>query len=184
MNDAVDSRGIGLQPQRGENPIYQFVFIVYMIFGSLFITNLFIEVVINTFDKEKRAIDMNDRLTPFQKEYIQLQLKCYNTTPQTKINTKLAIRKYSLMIVEHDYFDPLIMSVILLNALALTLIWVGISFELIDLLETIQEVFNFIFMIECLLKLIAYQKNYFNNGWNNFDFMVVVGGIYGLVMKS
>jgi hypothetical protein len=57
MNDAVDSRGIGLQPQRGENPMYQYVFIMYMIFGSLFITNLFIEVVINTFDKEKRAID-------------------------------------------------------------------------------------------------------------------------------
>ena len=39
-------------------------------------------------------------------------------------------------------------------------------------------------MIECLLKLIAYQRSYFKNGWNNFDFVVVVGGIYGLVMKS
>ena len=70
MNDAVDSRGIGLQPKRGENPVYQYIFIVYMIFGSLFITNLFIEVVINTFDREKRAVDRNDRLTAFQKEYI------------------------------------------------------------------------------------------------------------------
>ena len=43
-----------------------------MIFGSLFITNLFIEVVINTFDKEKNKIDRNFMLTLFQKEWIQL----------------------------------------------------------------------------------------------------------------
>jgi len=36
-----------------------------MIFGSLFITNLFIEVVINTFDKEKNKIDRNFMLTNF-----------------------------------------------------------------------------------------------------------------------
>ena len=62
------------------------------------------------------------------------------------------------MIVEHDYFDPMIMSVILLNALALTFVWVGISPSFTDSLEAIQEVFNFIFMIECVLKLMAYQK--------------------------
>ena len=41
------------------------------------------------------------------------------------------------MIVEHDYFDPMIMSVILLNALALTFIWVGISPEFIGIIEAI-----------------------------------------------
>jgi voltage-dependent calcium channel L type alpha-1D len=65
MNLAVDSIGIGMQPIRNQNPIYQYLFIIYMIFGSLFITNLFIEVVINTFDKEKKAIDRNDRVTSF-----------------------------------------------------------------------------------------------------------------------
>lgn len=54
MNDAVDARGIGLQPKTGENPFYKLIFIVYMVFGSLFITNLFIEVVINTFHTKKR----------------------------------------------------------------------------------------------------------------------------------
>jgi hypothetical protein len=57
--------GIGIQPVRNANPVYQYVFIIYMIFGSLFITNLFIEVVINTFDQEKKAIDRNYRLTKF-----------------------------------------------------------------------------------------------------------------------
>ena len=65
MNQANDSMGIGIQPKMNANPVYQYLFIVYMIFGSLFITNLFIEVVINTFDQEKKAIDKNDSLTKF-----------------------------------------------------------------------------------------------------------------------
>jgi hypothetical protein len=87
-----------------------------MIFGSLFITNLFIEVVINTFDKEKKAIDRNDRLTAFQNEWIELQLKCYSVSPEAKINSTFIIRTLSFQIVEYKYFDPFIMLVILLNA--------------------------------------------------------------------
>jgi hypothetical protein len=65
-----------------------------MIFGSLFITNLFIEVVINTFDKEKKKIDRNHMLTNFQKEWIQLQIKCYAARPNTQVRTKNAIRQF------------------------------------------------------------------------------------------
>ena len=43
---------------------------------------------------------------------------------------------------------------------------------------------NFIFMIECILKLIAYRKFYFNSGWNVFDFFIVAGGLLGLIVKN
>ena len=72
--------------------MYQYIFIVYMIFGSLFITNLFIEVVINTFDKEKQKIDRNFKLSYFQKEWIFVQLKCYELQPNTQVNTTSSIR--------------------------------------------------------------------------------------------
>ena len=65
MNNAVDAVGIGMQPKQGHNIFFRYIFILYMIFGSLFITNLFIEVVINTFDKEKNKIDRNFMLTEF-----------------------------------------------------------------------------------------------------------------------
>lgn len=87
MNNAVSSRGIGFEPKEGSNNFYKVIFIIYMIFGSLFITNLFIEVVINTFHVKKRQLDRNYTLTSFQKEWIQLQIKCYNTKPETQIYT-------------------------------------------------------------------------------------------------
>ena len=85
MNQAVDSTSIGMEPKRSNNPQFQYVFIAYMIFGSLFITNLFIYVVINTVEEEKSKIDRNYLLTNFQKEWIQVQLKCYQITPRTKV---------------------------------------------------------------------------------------------------
>ena len=106
-----------------------------MIFGSLFITNLFIEVVINTFDKEKKAVDRNDRLTGFQKEWIRLQLKCYDVSPIAKINTDFALRNFCIKIVQHEYFDPFIMFCIILNAIVLGLIYKDITFETSELLD-------------------------------------------------
>jgi len=76
------------------------------------------------------------------------------------------------------------MIIIIFNAVALTFVWIGIDQEIFHNVEKIQEIFNYIFIIECLLKLIAYQKFYFNSGWNFFDAVVVVGGILGIIFKD
>lgn len=65
MYSAVDSVGIRMHPKLNFNLSYQLLFLIFMIFGSMFITNLFVEVVINTFDKEKQKIDRNYMLTNF-----------------------------------------------------------------------------------------------------------------------
>ena len=72
MNQAVDSTKVGMEPKRDNNRHFHFIFIGYMIFGSLFITNLFIYVVINTFNQQKNKIDKNYLLTEFQQEWIQI----------------------------------------------------------------------------------------------------------------
>lgn len=94
-----------------------------MIFGSLFVTNLFIEVVINTFDKEKAKIDRNFMLTEFQREWIQVQLRCYSVKPKSTVVTNSNLRLVCLRIVEWPIFDWFIMAIILLNALALICVW-------------------------------------------------------------
>lgn len=76
------------------------------------------------------------------------------------------------------------MIIIIFNAAALTFVWVDIDPQIFHMVEEIQEIFNYIFIVECLLKLIAYQKFYFYSGWNVFDFVVVGGGILGTVFKE
>ncbi len=70
MFDAVDTTDIGLQPIENNRPFFKFLFILYMLFGSIFITHLFIEVVIATYESQRKIIDGDQNLTEFQQEFI------------------------------------------------------------------------------------------------------------------
>ena len=45
-------------------------------------------------------------------------------------------------------------------------------------------VLMFIFTFECLIKLIALKCSYFRDGWNQFDFLVVVGSNFATIMTK
>jgi hypothetical protein len=45
-------------------------------------------------------------------------------------------------------------------------------------------IFTLIFLIEAIMKLMAFGKSYFNNSWNQFDFFVVVASIFDIIIKA
>lgn len=47
-----------------------------------------------------------------------------------------------------------------------------------------NNIFTAIFIIEAMLKLIAYGDTYFNNTWNQFDFFVVISSIIDIFMTA
>ena len=56
MADAVDSRGVDLQPSR-EASLYAYVyFVIFIICGSFFTLNLFIGVIIDNFNMLKKKV--------------------------------------------------------------------------------------------------------------------------------
>lgn len=81
MWNAVDATEIYQVPQRNFSPGYIFFFLLFMIIGSLFILNLFVGVVINTFNQEKEKLSNNNKMTDLQKEYVEVMIKCYSTNP-------------------------------------------------------------------------------------------------------
>lgn len=54
----------------------------------------------------------------------------------------------------------------------------------IVLIEDIGIIFTVIFIIEMVLKLIAFGGSYFNYGWNNFDFFVVCAAIFDIILNN
>lgn len=63
MFAVVDSNKIDLVPERNLHPGYIVYFGIFMIVGSLFILNLFVGVVINTFNVEKEKLSHNGLMT-------------------------------------------------------------------------------------------------------------------------
>ena len=52
------------------------------------------------------------------------------------------------------------------------------------LLDLTNNIFTIIFILEAVLKLIAYGNTYFNNSWNQFDFFVVFSSIIDVGMSG
>lgn len=58
MNDAIDSREILKQPIRETNIYMYLYFVFFIIFGSFFTLNLFIGVIIDNFNEQKKKISI------------------------------------------------------------------------------------------------------------------------------
>ena len=76
------------------------------------------------------------------------------------------------------------MGIIIINAISLSLVWVDMDPRIVQNTNFLQEVFNLIFMLECALKITAYKGQYFQCGWNKFDFFLVISGMFGLIFQN
>lgn len=60
----------------------------------------------------------------------------------------------------------------------------GMTPEVTFVLRFSNYIFTFIFFTEAVLKLVAFGSSYFKNGWNKFDFFVVVSSILDVVLDQ
>ena len=70
MWDSTNAKGVDLQPQGNVAPYMVIVFIILVIIISMLFLNLFVGVVIETFNVEKELLSYNQLLRPSQKAWI------------------------------------------------------------------------------------------------------------------
>jgi hypothetical protein len=70
------------------------------------------------------------------------------------------------------------------NTVCLALTWYDEPVGLAPLLETINLVFNFIYTIEFIIKVTGFGLDYFADGWNNFDLVIVLAAWFGMLDKK
>ncbi|KAL8164865.1 UNVERIFIED_CONTAM: hypothetical protein K2H54_012010 [Gekko kuhli] len=81
-------------------------------------------------------------------------------------------------------FDIFILSLILLNVVVMAVEHEDETEETKSLLKNLNTFFVSIFTGECLMKIFAFRHYYFRNGWNIFDFVVVILSITSLAASS
>ncbi|XP_062342064.1 sodium channel protein type 4 subunit alpha B isoform X2 [Osmerus eperlanus] len=85
-------------------------------------------------------------------------------------------RKTCFTIVEHNYFETFIIFMILLSsgALAFEDIYIEQRRVIKTILEYADQIFTYVFIIEMILKWVAYGfQTYFTNAWCWLDFLIV-----------
>ncbi|XP_074687045.1 sodium channel protein type 5 subunit alpha-like isoform X1 [Strix aluco] len=186
MYAAVDSRECEEQPEWECNLYMYLYFVIFIIFGSFFTLNLFIGVIIDNFNQQKKKISGQDIfMTEEQKKYYNAMKKLGSKKPQKPIPRPLnKYQGFIFDVVSKQAFDVSIMILICLNMVTMMVETDDQSQEKVNILHKINMLFVAIFTGECIIKMLALRHYYFTNGWNIFDFVVVILSIVGTVLSD
>uniref|UniRef100_A0A8C2UDA3 Sodium channel protein type 2 subunit alpha-like n=1 Tax=Coturnix japonica TaxID=93934 RepID=A0A8C2UDA3_COTJA len=183
MYAAVDSRNVLDQPKYEDNLYMYLYFVIFIIFGSFFTLNLFIGVIIDNFNQQKKKISQDIFMTEEQKKYYNAMKKLGSKKPQSSPYRN----KFQGMVfdfVTKQAFDISIMILICLNMVTMMVETDDQSEDMENILYWINLVFIVLFTGEFVLKLISLRHYYFTIGWNIFDFVVVILSIVGMFLAE
>ncbi|XP_063929406.1 sodium channel protein para-like isoform X8 [Zophobas morio] len=187
MNDAIDSRDINKQPIRETNIYMYLYFVFFIIFGSFFTLNLFIGVIIDNFNEQKKkgGDSIALMMTDAQKKYYNAMKKMGSKKPMKAIpRPRWRPQAIVFEIVSNKKFDMIIMLFIGLNMLTMTMDHYQQEETFTKVLDSLNTIFIVIFSTECLMKIFALRYHYFTEPWNLFDTVVVILSILGLVLSD
>ncbi|TRZ27021.1 hypothetical protein HGM15179_000066 [Zosterops borbonicus] len=173
------------QPKYEDNLYMYLYFVIFIIFGSFFTLNLFIGVIIDNFNQQKKKISQDIFMTEEQKKYYNAMKKLGSKKPQKPIPRPA--NKFQGMVfdfVTKQAFDISIMILICLNMVTMMVETDDQSEDMENILYWINLVFIVLFTGEFVLKLISLRHYYFTIGWNIFDFVVVILSIVGMFLAE
>lgn len=128
MYRAMNSRGPDLVPGYKTNSYLSLFFVAYIIVGAFFITNLFVGVVISSYNRESERLGKDFLLTKEQRKWIETKLLTVRVKP--KLAAKVAHNRFRYFfnkIAKSDYFEYFILTSIAINTCVLAVKWTGMS---------------------------------------------------------
>ncbi|XP_022243584.1 sodium channel protein para-like [Limulus polyphemus] len=188
MNSAIDSKNSkGEQPEDEINIYMYLYFVFFIIFGSFFTLNLFIGVIIDNFNEQKKKTggSLEMFMTEDQKKYYNAMKKMGSRKPIKAIpRPRFKPQAIAFDLITNARFDMAIMIFIMLNMIVMSLEHYRQAemFELI--VERLNIFFIAVFTAECVLKIFALRLHYFKEPWNIFDFVVVILSVIGVGLKD
>lgn len=86
------------------------------------------------------------------------------------------IRERLKTFIENSIVQYIILGIIFCNAILLGIDTIpNLPANVSVILQTLNSIITYIFIVEILIKLVAYSYTFFKDGWNVFDLIVVVG---------
>ena len=81
--------------------------------------------------------------------------KCFNTSEDTR-------------------FQNFILLLIVLNAVMIGIDTFELNTDLKAAIDIADTIVLYIFIVELLIRLVAHGSTFFSDGWNNFDFIIII----------
>ncbi|XP_078343776.1 voltage-dependent L-type calcium channel subunit alpha-1D-like isoform X1 [Oculina patagonica] len=163
------------------SPGYALYYISFVVVFSFFFLNIFVALIILTFQTEGEREIASCELDRNQRDCIQFALTAkpaqrYMPTDHKSLQYKIWV------VVTSKPFDTFILVLIALNTVVLMSQHYKQDQYFTDILMYLNMAFTALYVIEAGLKFIALRLNYFRDYWNIFDFIVVLGGLLDVIV--
>eukprot|EP00941_MAST-03F_sp_MAST-3F-sp1_P000668 g668.t1 len=185
MLAGVDNRGIDMQPVENTGESNIIFFVAFIIVGAFFIVNVFVGVVCSTFSELKKIKGGAFLMTEKQAQWARIHEQVFTAwRPKIKYPVpKNCFSRICFSIAIDPNFDRFIMLCILLNTIVMATPFFGMPSEYGSFVDVTNICFGALFTVEAIIKLVAYKWRYFKEGWNQFDFIIVLGFLAGVVAE-
>ncbi|XP_055550027.1 voltage-dependent calcium channel type A subunit alpha-1-like isoform X7 [Wyeomyia smithii] len=152
-------------------------YIVYFVVFPFFFVNIFVALIIITFQEQGEAELQDGEIDKNQKSCIDFTI---GARPLERyIPTKHSGFKYTVWrIVVSAPFEYFIMTLIVFNTLLLMMKCHDQNKKLENFMKYLNMIFTGMFSVETVLKIIGFgARNFFKDAWNVFDLITVIGSI-------
>ncbi|KAM7445212.1 hypothetical protein ABFA07_006340 [Porites harrisoni] len=181
MQSTMDTTEEDMGPIVNNSPGYAIYYISFVVVFSFFFLNIFVALIILTFQEEGEREIASCELDRNQRDCIQFALTSKPAQRYMPRNVK-SVQYKIWTLVSSKPFDTFILCLIALNTVVLMTQHYNEPKDFQDILMYLNIFFTVLYMIEAGLKFIALRFNYFKDYWNLFDFIVVLGGLLDVIV--
>uniref|UniRef100_A0A8D0RDE1 Voltage-dependent T-type calcium channel subunit alpha n=1 Tax=Sus scrofa TaxID=9823 RepID=A0A8D0RDE1_PIG len=185
MYNGLDAVAVDQQPVPNHNPWMLLYFISFLLIVSFFVLNMFVGVVVENFHKCRQHQEAEEARRREEKRLRRLEKKRRKAQRLPYYATYCPTRLLIHSMCTSHYLDIFITFIICLNVVTMSLEHYNQPTSLETALKYCNYMFTTVFVLEAVLKLVAFGlRRFFKDRWNQLDLAIVLLSVMGITLEE
>ncbi|XP_043822120.1 voltage-dependent T-type calcium channel subunit alpha-1I isoform X3 [Dromiciops gliroides] len=185
MYNGLDAVAVDQQPVTNHNPWMLLYFISFLLIVSFFVLNMFVGVVVENFHKCRQHQEAEEARRREEKRLRRLEKKRRKAQRLPYYATYCPTRLLIHSVCTSHYLDIFITFIICLNVVTMSLEHYNQPMSLEIALKYCNYMFTTVFVLEAMLKLVAFGlRRFFKDRWNQLDLAIVLLSVMGITLEE
>ncbi|CAK6964895.1 voltage-dependent T-type calcium channel subunit alpha-1I-like [Scomber scombrus] len=185
MYHGLDAVAVDQQPVTNNNPWMLLYFISFLLIVSFFVLNMFVGVVVENFHKCRQHQEVEEAKRREEKRQRRMEKKRRKAQKLPYYSSYGHVRLMIHTLCTNHYLDLIITFIICINVITMSLEHYNQPHSLDLALKYCNYFFTSTFVLESILKLIAFGfRRFFKERWNQLDLAIVLLSVMGITLEE
>uniref|UniRef100_A0A671SY99 Voltage-dependent T-type calcium channel subunit alpha-1I-like n=1 Tax=Sinocyclocheilus anshuiensis TaxID=1608454 RepID=A0A671SY99_9TELE len=185
MYHGLDAVAVDQQPITNNNPWMLLYFISFLLIVSFFVLNMFVGVVVENFHKCRQHQEVEEAKRREEKRLRRMEKKRRKAQKLPYYASYSHVRLMIHTLCTSHYLDIFITFIICVNVVTMSLEHYSQPHSLEIALKYCNYFFTSTFVLEAVLKLIAFGfRRFFKDRWNQLDLAIVLLSVMGIILEE